>query len=59
MNGRATAAQDAERVRLVALCHALERRIGEAATIEALEAIDVTSDAAWAADEGGNDGEEG
>ncbi len=60
MNGRATAAQDAERARLVALCHALERRIGEAATIEALEAIDVTSDAAWAADdEGGEDGDEG
>ena len=60
MNGRATAAQDAERVRLVAVCHALERRIGEAATIEALEAIDVTSDAAWSADDdGGEDGEEG
>ena len=59
MNGRATAVQDAERVRLVALCHALERRIGEAETIEALEAIDVTSDAAWSADDGGNDGEEG
>ena len=58
MNGRATAVQDAERVRLVALCHALERRIGEAETIEALEAIDVTSDAAWSADDGGNDGEE-
>ena len=59
MNGRASPAQDAERARLVALCHALERRIGEAETIEALEAIDVTSDAAWSADEGGNDGEEG
>ena len=60
LNGRATAAQDAERARLVAVCHALERRIGEAATVEALEAIDVASDAAWAADdEGGNDGGEG
>ena len=60
MNGRASAAQDAERVRLIAVCHALERRIGEAATIGALEAIDVTSDAAWSADDdGGEDGEEG
>ena len=60
MNGRASAAQDAERVRLIAVCHALERRLGEAATIEALEAIDVASDAAWSADdEGGNDGEKG
>ena len=59
LNGRATAAQDAERARLVAVCHALERRIGEAQTVEALEAIDVTSEAAWAAlDDGGNDGEE-
>ena len=58
LNGRATAAQDAERARLVAACHALERRIGEAATIEALEAIDVSSDAAWTADDGGNDGDE-
>jgi len=58
LNGRATAAQDAERARLVAVCHALERRIGEAGTIDALEAIDVTSDAVWAApDEGGTDGE--
>lgn len=60
LNGRASAAQDAERVRLIAVCHALERRIGEAATIEALEAIDVAGDAAWSADdEGGDDGEEG
>ena len=60
MNGRATAAQDAERARLVAVCHGLERRIGDAATIEALEAIDVASDAVWSAgDDGGNDGEEG
>ena len=59
LNGRATAAQDAERARLVAVCHALEQRIGEAETIEALEAIDVTSEAEWSADDGGNDGEEG
>ena len=59
LNGRATAAQDAERARLVAVCHALERRIGEAATIEALEAIDVTGDAAWVPRAGGGDGDEG
>ena len=58
LNGRATAAQDAERARIVAACHALERRIGKAGTIEALEAIDVTGDAAWTASEGGDDGDE-
>ena len=59
LNGRATAAQDAERARIVAACHALERRIGKAETIEALEAIDVAGDAAWTATEGGDDGDEG
>ena len=59
LNGRATAAQDAERARIVAACHALERRIGKAETIEALGAIDVTGDAAWTASEGGDDGDEG
>ena len=48
LNGRATAAQDAERLRLIAVCHALEERIGVAETVEALEATDVTTDAAWA-----------
>ncbi len=58
LNGRATAAQDAERARIVAACHALERRIGKDETIEALEAIDVTGDTAWTASEGGDDGDE-
>ena len=49
LNGRATAAQNAERLRLIAVCHALEERIGVAETVEALEATDVTTDAAWTA----------
>lgn len=53
LNGQATPAQDAERARLVAVCHALEARIRAADTVEALEAIDVASDAAWAPDERG------
>ena len=59
LNGRASPAQDAERARLVAVCHGLEARIRAAGTIEALEAIDVASDAVWSATEGGENGEEG
>ena len=58
LNGRASPAQDAERARLVAVCHGLEARIRAARTIEALEAIDVASDAAWAARDDGNKGGE-
>ena len=40
-------AQDAERVRLIAVCHALEVSINAATTTAQLEAIDLTSDSVW------------
>ena len=48
VNGRSTAAQDTERERLVAVAQDLQTRIWAAATVAALEAIDVTSDSVWA-----------
>ena len=40
--------QNAERVRLVTLCHEIEERIAAATTIVELEAIDPTDDSEWA-----------
>ena len=59
-NGRTTAAQDAERTRLVAVCHGLEARIRAAGTIAALEQIDVASDGVWTPPQSGgeSDGDE-
>ena len=48
LGGGDMAARDTERVRLVAVCHALEARIAAAATISDLGAIDVDDDAVWA-----------
>lgn len=48
VNGEATAEQDAERLRLIGVATALKASLAAALTIEALEAIDVESDSAWA-----------
>ena len=44
-------AQNAERIRLIAVCHALEVRINAAQTIVELDAIDIESDSVWSADD--------
>ena len=52
LSGQDMATKDAERVRLIAVCHALSRSsINAATTIEQLEAIDITSDSVWSADD--------
>lgn len=51
LSGDDMTAKDAERTRLIAVCHTLEASINAATTVTALEAIDVTSDSVWAAPE--------
>ena len=45
------ATKDAERVRLIAVCHAIEASINAATTTAQLDAIDITSDSVWSADD--------
>ena len=47
LSGINTVAQDAERVRLIAICHAFEAKIRAAATLTQYEAIDSASEALW------------
>ena len=47
LSGINTVAQDAERVRLIAVCHAFEAKIRAAATLTQYEAIDPASEALW------------
>ena len=47
LSGIDLTAQDAERVRLIAVCHAIEVRINAATTTTQLEAIDIASDSVW------------
>ena len=47
LSGINTVAQDAERVRLIAVCHAFETKISAAATLTQYEAIDPESEAVW------------
>ena len=47
LSGIITVAQDVERVRLIAACHAFEAKISAATTIAEYEAIDPASEALW------------
>ena len=47
LSGIDTTVQDAERVRLIAVCHAFEAKISAAATVAEYEAIDPESEAVW------------
>lgn len=47
LSGRDTTALDAERLRLIAVCHALEARVAAAANLAELEALEWFSDGVW------------
>ena len=51
LSGLDLATKDTERVRLIAVCHTIEASINAATTTAQLEAIDITSDSVWSADD--------
>ena len=51
LSGQDMATKDTERVRLIAVCHAIEASINAATTTAQLDAIDITRDSVWSADD--------